>query len=118
MTTTARPELEGLDRYIRDYVPHEILHWGGAIAEMFPETCRAMKEKGIAVEDFVPWWFGLARPIDRPYDFFLLKIDRMVEFVVERAPALLQMVEREATLLRSAYAEANEPAQSIMGPTP
>jgi uncharacterized protein len=106
----------GLNRYIHEYLPHEILHWGGAIVEMFPETCRGMHEEGISFEDFVPWWFQLARSLDRPYDFFLLKIDRMLEFVVERSPGLLTLAEREAFMLRTAYEDANQTVQPIMEP--
>jgi hypothetical protein len=106
----------GLNRYIHEYLPHEILHWGGAIVEMFPETCRGMHEEGISFEDFVPWWFQLARPLDRPYDFFLLKIDRMLEFVLERSPGLLTLAEREAFMLRTAYEDANQTVQPIMEP--
>ncbi len=107
----------GLDRYIHDYMPHEILDWGGAITEMFPETCRVIREKGLSLEEFVPWWFQIARPVDRPYDFFLLKIDRMLEFIAERAPAVFKQAEREAGLLRTAYAAANEVVRPIMEPT-
>jgi len=108
---------DGLDRYIHDYMPQEILHWGGDITEMFPQTCRAMREKGVSLEEFVPWWFQIARPVDRPYDFFLLKIDRMLEFVAERAPAVLKQAEREADALRTGYADANDVARPIMEPT-
>ena len=107
----------GLNRYIHEYLPYEILHWGGAIMEMFPETCRGMYEEGISCDDFVLWWFQLARSLDRPYDFFLLKVDRMLEFVVERAPGLLTLAEREASMLRTAYADANQTVQPIMEPT-
>ena len=107
----------GLNRYIHDYMPHEILNWGGAITEMFPETCRVMRGKGVSLEEFVPWWFQIARPVDRPYDFFLLKIDRMLEFVAERAPAVLKQAEREADSLRTAYADANDVVRPIMEPT-
>ena len=107
----------GLDRYIHHYVPHEILHWGGRITEMFPETCRAINEKGISLDDFVPWWFQIARPVDRPYDFFLLKIDRLLEFVIERVPGIQKLAEQEADGLRLAYAEANEAVLPITEPT-
>ena len=107
----------GLNRYIHEYLPHEILHWGGDIAEMFTETWRGMHEEGNSLEDFVLWWFQQPRSVDRPYDFFLLKIDRMLEFVVEREPGLLTVAEREASMLRTAYADANQTVQPIMEPT-
>ena len=97
----------GLERYIHAYLPHEILHWGGEMTDMFPETCRGLRQKRVALDDFVPWWFQRSRPTDRPYDFFLLKIDRFVEFVGEQAPALLDLARREAEVLRQAYEDAN-----------
>ncbi|HZL95597.1 MAG TPA: hypothetical protein VFB99_18210, partial [Vicinamibacterales bacterium] len=84
----------------------EILHWGGKIADMFPETCERLAEQGVSLHEFVPWWFHKSRPADRPYDFFLLKIDRLVEFVAERAPMLLDHARGEAEKLRAAYQEA------------
>ena len=106
----------GLDRYVHDYLPHEILHWGGELAEMFPETCSALAETGIALDGFVPWWFQTARPVDRPYDFFLLKIERMLAFVAERAPVAVGLAEREAETLRQAYAEVNNAILPVMEP--
>jgi uncharacterized protein (UPF0276 family) len=97
----------GLERYIHAYLPHEILHWGGDIHDMFPETCRGLSEQGLSLDEFVPWWFHKSRPADQPYDFFLLKIDRVVEYVAERAPSLMGLARAEAGVLRSAYDEAN-----------
>ena len=97
-----------LNRYIKEYLPHEILYWGGALTEMFPDSCRALAEQGVALEDFVAWWFKTPRRLDQPYDFFLVKIQRFLEFVAEAAPALYPVAEREARILRIAYAEANE----------
>ena len=100
-------DMAGLRRYIDDYLPHEILHWGGDITDMFPETCRRLKETGISLNQFVTWWFHRSRPVDQPYDFFLLKIDRVIEFVSERAPFVLPVTRKEADALRSAYTDAN-----------
>jgi uncharacterized protein len=97
----------GLERYIHAYLPHEILHWGGELPDMFPETCKGLSEQGLSLDGFVPWWFHRSRPADRPYDFFLVKIDRFVEFVAERAPTLLIPACREAKALRHAYQEVN-----------
>jgi uncharacterized protein (UPF0276 family) len=97
----------GLLRYIHDYLPYEILHWGGELTDMFPETCKGLNELGLALEQFVPWWFQRSRPLDWPYDFFVLKINRFVEFVAERAPALVALAHREADGLRHAYEDAN-----------
>ncbi|HKY70855.1 MAG TPA: DUF692 family protein [Nitrospira sp.] len=100
-------EPSGLARYIQVYLPHEILHWGGELRDMFPDTCKGLTEEGISLEEFVPWWFGIARRIDRPYDFFLLKIDRFLEFVAERAPSLLSRAHHEADALREGYEGAS-----------
>ena len=103
----------GLLRYVHAYLPHEILHWGGELTDMFPETCKGLNELGLSLEEFVPWWFQRSRPVDRPYDFFLLKIDRLVEFVAERAPVLSAVARREADRLRQAYEEANAGSRDL-----
>lgn len=96
-------ELNGLDRYRREYLPHEILHWGGELADMFPATCRELERAGLALERFIPFWFRESRSIEAPYDFFLLKIERFVEFVREALPDSRDIVEREAESLRGGY---------------
>jgi hypothetical protein len=108
----------GLERYIHVYLPHEILLWGGEVIDMFSETCKGLKEQGLSLDDFVPWWFQRSRPADRPYDFFLLKIDRFVEFVAERAPALIGPARREAEALRQGYEEANAGGRNLMESCP
>jgi hypothetical protein len=104
----------GLHRYIQSYLPHEILYWGGELREMFPDTCRALAEADVALSDFVAWWFGTARATDRPYDFFLLKIERFLEFVTERTPDARVGAEQEGDMLRQAYAQANDVAEPVM----
>ena len=74
---------------------------------MFPETCRGLQQRGFVLDAFLTWWFHRSRAADRPYDFFLLKMDRFVDFVGEREPALLALARREAEALRQAYEEAN-----------
>jgi len=101
-------EETGLARYRTSYVPHEILHWGGDLAEMFPQTCRALAEQGICLTEFVLFWFRSPRPLTQSYDFFLLKIERFLEFVTEYAPDALVCVQQESDMLRMAYAQANE----------
>ncbi|SLM46687.1 conserved protein of unknown function [Nitrospira japonica] len=98
----------GLARYTAGYLPNEILRWGGQLTDMFPDTCRLLAEAGIVLDEFVPWWFRDVRVASESYDFFLLKISRFQEFVCERAPQLSPLADREAALLRSAYADANE----------
>ncbi len=107
-------EETGLARYRMSYVPHEILHWGGDLAEMFPQTCRALAEQGICLTEFVPFWFRSPRPLTQSYDFFLLKIERFFEFVTEYAPDALVCVQQESDMLRMAYAQANEVGNPAM----
>jgi hypothetical protein len=110
---TVMDDPSGLECYIHAYLPHEILQWGGELTSMFPETCRGLRREGLALNEFLPWWFHRSRPADRPYDFFLLKMDRFVEFVGERAPALLDLARREAEVLRLAYEEANSGSRHL-----
>jgi hypothetical protein len=96
-----------LARYTRHYLPHELLHWGGELTDMFPDTCRLLAQAGISLDQFVQWWVRTARSSTGPYDFFLIKIARFLEFVDERAPGLRRDAEREAELLREGYADAS-----------
>jgi hypothetical protein len=107
-------EASGLTRYRTSYVPHEILHWGGDLAEMFPQTCRALSGRSICLREFVAFWFRSPRPLTHSYDFFLLKIERFLEFVTERAPEVRVCVQSEGDMLRLAYAQANEVAEPVM----
>jgi hypothetical protein len=107
----------GLERYIHVYLPHEILHWGGDLRDMFPTTCSRLSEHGVSLDEFVPWWFRTPRPADSPYDFFLMKIDRLVEFVAEREPGLLAQARCEAQQLRSAYEEASAGGRQPLEPS-
>ena len=102
-----RQDPAGLERYIDTYLPNEILHWGGDVYEMFPDTCRRMSEHGIAIDTFVTWWCRAPRAVDRPYDYFLLKIHRFLDFLGECAPQFLGTAKGEADVLRAAYADAN-----------
>jgi hypothetical protein len=104
----------GLTCYRASYLPYEILHWGGDLAEMFPQTCRALAERGICLTEFVAFWFRAPRPLTQSYDFFLLKIERFLEFVTERAPDARVRVQQECDLLRQAYAQANEVGEPVM----
>jgi len=54
--------------------------------------------------------------VDRPYDFFHLKLDRLLEFVTERAPLLLDLARYEAATLRAAYEDANTSVGSFPEP--
>lgn len=104
-------EASGLDRYRDEYLPHEILHWGGELTDMFPATCRLLEQAGVAREAFVPFWFRGPRPVEGAYDFFLLKIERFVEFTREVLPDAAPTALREAGELRGAYRQASETVQ-------
>nr|MBI3614769.1 DUF692 family protein [Nitrospirota bacterium] len=106
-------EPNGLDRYRHEYLPHEILHWGGELTDMFPATCRALAQAGIALESFVSFWFRGPRPVEAPYDFFLLKVERFVEFVREVLPGVQATALREAAELRGAYQQASDTVQVL-----
>jgi uncharacterized protein len=110
----AAVEATGMTRYRTCYLPYEILHWGGDLVEMFPQTCRVLAERGIDLTEFVAFWFRSPRPLTHSYDFFLLKIERFLEFVTERALDLQGCAQQECDILRQAYAEANEVVEPVM----
>jgi hypothetical protein len=98
-----------LDRYRSSYLPYEILHWGGDVESMFPDSCRHLAGRGVPLSRFVHFWFSRSRPRPPSYDFFLVKIERFVEFLQEEAPELADIAQQEADELRRAYEVANEP---------
>ncbi|RPH77546.1 MAG: DUF692 family protein [Nitrospiraceae bacterium] len=104
----------GITRYHTCYLPYEILHWGGDLAEMFPQTCQALAERGVCLTEFVAFWFRSPQPLTHSYDFFLLKIERFLEFVAERAPEARVCAEQEGDILRQAYARANEVVEPVV----
>ena len=105
--------IQELDLYRSVYLPYEILHWGGKVEDMFVESCRRLRERDVSLDGFVAFWFREPRPLSGTYDFFLLKVDRFVEFVHEVAPELRGIAEREARELRRAYRFANEPGVPV-----
>ena len=92
-----------LDVYRQMYLPHEILHWGGDLHDMFLETCRQLAREGIDLSAFVGFWFREPDSLNQPYDFFLLKLDRFPRFIHEVLPTAFQDAMREADALREAY---------------
>lgn len=105
--------IQDLDLYRSVYLPYEILHWGGKVEDMFVESCRRLRERGMSLDGFVAFWLREPRPLSGIYDFFLLKVERFVEFVLEVAPELQGIAEREAEELRRAYRFANEPGVPV-----
>lgn len=105
-----------LEAYSQNYLPHEILHWGGDLRDMFPETCRRLDRAGIALESFVGYWMREPRPSPAPYDFFLLKLDRFVDFVREVLPEAVRTAEREVVEMENAYRIAcNDVRGEVLG---
>ncbi len=105
----ATANIQELNLYRSVYLPYEILHWGGKVEDMFVESCRWLSERDVSLDGFVAFWFREPRTLVGTYDFFLLKVDRFVEFVHEVMPELHSIAEREAEDLRRAYRFANEP---------
>ena len=101
---------EGLHRYVSDYLPNELLHWGGDLEDLFPQVSRTLKERGIIQQDFVRFWFRQPYPATDAYDFFDIKLDRWMEFVRKVAPDLAEETEREATVLQGLHAQLNHGA--------
>jgi hypothetical protein len=85
---------------------------------MFPETCRRLAAQGVSLSRFVHFWFSRPRPRARSYDFFLVKIERFVEFVQDEAREVCGIAEQEADELRRAYDAANEPLVQTMSEYP
>ena len=81
---------------------------------MFPRTCQLLAERGICLTEFVAFWFREPRPLTQSYDFFLLKIDRFLEFVTESAPDVRSCIQEECDQLRLAYAQANEVGARVL----
>ena len=101
---------EGLYQYVRDYLPNELLHWGGDLEDLFPQVSRTLKERGIIQQDFVRFWFRQPYPAQDAYDFFHIKLDRWMEFIRKVAPDLAEATEREVTVLQGLHAELNHGA--------
>ena len=109
---------DDIDLYRSIYLPYEVLHWGGDVVSMFPESCRRLTGRGVPLSRFVPFWFSRPRPRSRSYDFFLVKIERFLEFVLNEAPDVGGIAEQEADELRRAYEVANEPLVQTVSECP
>jgi hypothetical protein len=111
-------ERQALEVYRRRYLPHEILHWGGELTDMFPQSCRELARAGIPPDSFVDYWFREPRPANGPYDFFLLKVELFAGFVREMLPGGAAVADCEAAELTAAYRTACEdvpaPSFSVM----
>jgi hypothetical protein len=98
-----------LQRYREEYLPHEIVRWGGDLEDMFPRTCRDLQAHGTPLGAFVAYWFREPRAVRHAYDFFLLKLEGFVNFIAEALPASLATARQEAQELRTAYHAACRP---------
>jgi uncharacterized protein (UPF0276 family) len=110
-------EFDALERYRRRYLPNEILHWGGELLDMFPNTCERLKQRRIPLSSFVDFWFHRPEPAREPYDFFQLKLDRFAAFVEARLPEALPVVQEECEALRQAALMANESIEDVPEPS-
>lgn len=97
-----------LEKYVHEYLPYEVMVWGGDLRDMFPHTIQELEEQGIDLSRFVTCWFSYPRPVQGPYDFFLLKINNFLEFVEKTCPSLENLASQEAQGLREGYLLANE----------
>jgi len=104
----SREQIDHVNQYVREYLPYEILEWGGDLKQMFPQTLLALGCQRNGLEDFVQFWFDRPRPIHGAYDYFLLKVERFVEFINERFPECRGRVDEEANELRKGYAMASD----------
>ncbi|RMH38319.1 MAG: DUF692 family protein [Nitrospirae bacterium] len=106
------------EAYLRLYVDHfrpfELLVWGGDLREMFPRTVAMLEARHGSLHDFVAFWFDEPRPVHGPYDFFLLKVERFVEFVGLALPEALSTALCEAEALKRGYAMANEEGGTLV----
>lgn len=95
-----------LGYYATQYLPYEVLSWGGDVREMFPQTCQLLDRHGISLNQFVEFWFAHARTSESEYDFFLLKIHLFVDFLDQVLPRPVSPVKQEAELLLQGYGVA------------
>ncbi|MBA3968276.1 MAG: DUF692 family protein [Nitrospirales bacterium] len=100
----------GLYVYATQYLPYEILSWGGDVRVMFPYVCDLLDQYGISLKQFVEFWFAHPRISESEYDFFLLKIDLFVEFIGQNFPEAGSLVKQEAELLTQSYLLASQGA--------
>ncbi|MDT3777935.1 DUF692 family protein [Nitrospira sp. MA-1] len=104
----------GLHVYATQYLPYEILTWGGDVRVMFPNACDLLAQYGISLKQFVEFWFAHPRTSECgiEYDFFLLKIDLFVKFIGQMFPEASSLVKQEAELLIQGYLLASQGAST------
>lgn len=101
-----RGEDEGLGCYASQYLPHEIVAWGGDVKVMFPQACRLLDQHEISLDQFIEFWFAKPRKSETMYDFFILKTHLFVDFLEEVLPLAVSVARQEAELLCQAYVTA------------
>ncbi|MGD9850302.1 MAG: DUF692 family multinuclear iron-containing protein [Nitrospirales bacterium] len=95
---------EGVRVYVNQYLPQEILSWGGDLSEMFPRSCEVLKRHDLGLEQFLEFWFATPwSGEEMVYDFFLMKIRRFVDFVHSVLPDEAQEADQEADILLEGY---------------
>lgn len=100
---------EELRDYATQYLPYEIISWGGDMRGMFPHTCQMLDQHGFSLYQFVEFWFAHSRASEPEYDFFLLKIHLFVEFLDQVLPCAVSTVKQEAAVLSQGYTLACHP---------
>ncbi|MHB8481861.1 MAG: hypothetical protein ACYDBV_03870, partial [Nitrospiria bacterium] len=104
-----------LQVYQTDYLKDQILRWGGVIEEIFPKTCGMLKEEGILLDEFISFFYKTPGPVDLPYDYFKIKLDRFKAFVFEtgrrfdpsKKERFLTAIEQEGREILEAYTSFN-----------
>ena len=96
----------GIGCYASQYLPHEILSWGGDVRVMFPQTCQLLDQYEISLNQFVEFWFAHPRKSGCEYDFFILKIYLFVDFLGQVLPNAVSTAKQEGELLSQGYAIA------------
>ena len=115
LVQSANPK--ALSIYRSEYIPDQILRWGGVVSEIFPETCLILKEEGHDLEEFVRFFYEQPFPFDTAYDYFKIKLDRFREFILKLSPGLRARAreriqsssEREYRACMEAYLTFNPP---------
>jgi uncharacterized protein len=94
---------EGLNYYASQYLPHEIISWGGDVRVMFPQTCQLLDQYGVSLNRFVEFWFAHSRKSESEYDFFILKTHLFVDFLRQVLPQAVSTAKQEAELISQGY---------------
>jgi len=104
-----------LEHFHSDYLRNQILHWGGIIPELFPETCLRLTNMSVGLNEFVRYFYETPGTPCRPYDYFVWKIERFRDFIRDLSnrtvrgsdDSLVQTADREYRSCLEAYRTFN-----------